>query len=336
MTWSEHWPIIEPIADLDARTLAALVDVALLARDLVVGPTIVFESGELEGAQIESFGRYLTIALGIGDLHGRIAISAPLPGLDAVDGDRGFVEFNSDDVRGAWEPLYTLFAELALAVGAAQEEPFVTPLDPDELRDDVQAIVDACISEAMTAEGLDSGDAVIAAATTAAPPASPAGFDLDVGFRAEAVVVRVTAAGEHFEVVVRGLAAGLSAAGRAAIVRALAEDLEPRIAFHRWTRHQRVAPDGDPERGGKLFLERRTGARLLDSTELTELAALRAAVAEHDVDVIRYFASGAPFWKASYERGHEFDELVTSLEELHADRTWQWSAAAADDDVVTD
>lgn len=335
MTWSEHWPIVDPIAELmgsaPARTLAELVDAALLARDLVVGPTIVFESGELEGAQIECFGRYLTIALGIGDLNGRIAISMPAPGSDPeLAGDTGFIEFTSDDVRGDWEPLYTLFAELALALGAAQEAPFVAPLDPTELRDDVQAIVDACISDGMTAEGLDSADAVIVAATAGEPFA----FDLDVGFRAEAVVVRVTGAGAHFEVMARGLVAGLSAAGRAAIVRALHEDLEPRIAYHGWTQHQRRAPDDDPERGGKLFLERRAGARVIDTAELTELAALRAAIAEHDVDVIRYFASGAPFWKASYERGHELDELVTSLDELHADRTWQWSAAPTDDDAT--
>jgi hypothetical protein len=320
MTWSEHWPIALADPDLDARAVAGMVEEALVARDLAIGPTIVHESGEIEGVLIECYGRYLSIALGIGELRGTITIARP-------DGeDAGYAELSSDDVRGPWEPLYALFAELAIELGAEQEPSIAAELDPDELREDLRSTVEACVADAMSADGLTSGDATIAADGDAPLDA----FELDVELRADAIVVRVTGAGERFIVSVRdlavGLPAGLSRDARAEILRALREDLEPCVAAHRWLRHQRTAPPADPARAGRLFLERRAAGRAVSAEELISLDELRRALAEHDADVIRYFSGGEPFWKASYERGHELDELVTSLDELHADRTWQWQA----------
>jgi hypothetical protein len=327
MTWSEHWPIAEADAEaegqLDARAIARLVEAALAARELPIGPAIIHEGDELEGVRLESFGRFVTIGLGVGELRGAITVARPDGGDPG--GDPGYVELTSDDVRGPWEPLYLLFAELAAALGATQEPPIAAELDPDELREDVRSTVDACVADAMYGDGLTSGDTSI----TDAGEAPLDAFELDVELSADAVVARVTGAGARFVVVAHGPAAGLSPDGRAAIERALREDLESCIAQHRWLRHQRRAPPADPARAGKLFLERRAAGRAVSAEELTELDALRRALAEHDVDVIRYFSSGAPFWKASYERGHELDELVTSLDALHADRTWQWQAPGA-------
>jgi hypothetical protein len=329
MPWSEHWPIVERSEDLrgssgdavNARAVAALVGAALADRGFTLGPAVVLESGEVEGARVEGYGRYVTVALGVGDgeLFGTITFAR------GEGDDAGYVEFNSDDVRGPWEPMYELFAELATAAGAVQEPAIVTELDPGELREEVRSIIDACVSDAMLAEGLEPEEAAILEATDGHPLDA---FELDVELRAESVVVRLTGAGDHVEVVVRGLAAGLSARGRTAIGESLRADLAERVDYHRWLRHQRVSPPADPARAGALYLERRASGKLLAAEPLADLAALRAALVSHDVDVIRYFSSGAPFWKASYQRGHELDDAIGSLDDLHADRTWQWEVVA--------
>lgn len=318
MTWSEQWTIAEGVADLPARGIAAIVEEALAARALAIGPAIVHEGGELEGVRLEAFGRYVAIGLGLGELRGTLTVAR------REGDDPGYVEFNSAEARGPWEPLYALFAELATALGAVQEPAIAAEVDPDELREDLRATVEACVADALDADGLPAGDAAIADDGEAPLEA----FELELELRADAAVARITGAGARFAVTVDGLAAGLTPTGREAIARALREDLPPCVAAHRWLRHQRAAPAADPARAGRLFLERRDGGRAVSAAELTELDALRGALAEHDVDVIRYFSSGEPFWKASYERGHQLDELVRSLDELHADRTWQWTAGA--------
>jgi hypothetical protein len=337
MTWSEHWTITEPDPALpvEARAIAGRLAEALAARGLAIGPAIVHEGGALEGAQLACYGRYIEVSLGVGDLRGAFTIAR-------AEGDEpAYAELTSGDARGPWEPLYALFVELAAELGAAQEPPLGAAPDPGELREDVRTTVQACVADALYAEGLTPGEAVIAdAGDPAAPPPPLEAFALDVELRADAVVARVTGAGERFVVVARGLAAGLSPEGRAALERALREELLACAAAHRRGRHRHVAPPADPTRGGKLFLERRDAGRLVSAEELTDALALRRALAEHDVDVICYFSSGEPFWKASYERGHEAIRGIEpggptpALDALHAERTWQWQALEADEGEV--
>src|SRR5689334_21831824 len=77
MTWSEHWTITEPDPALpvEARAVAGRLSEALAARGLAIGPAIVHEGGELEGAQLECYGRYIEVSLGVGDLRGAFTIA---------------------------------------------------------------------------------------------------------------------------------------------------------------------------------------------------------------------------------------------------------------------
>ena len=327
MTWGEHWTITEPdpALPLEPRAIADRLGAALAARGLAIGPAIVHEGGELEGARLECYGRYIEVSLGVGDLRGSFTIAR------AEGDDPAYAEFARDHARGPWEPLYALFVELAAELGARQEPPLGGAGDPGELREDVRTAVQACVADALYAEGLAPGEAVITDAGDPADPPPLDAFALDVELRADSVVARVTGAGERFVVVARGLAAGLSPDGRAALERALREELLACAAAHRRARHRHVAPPAEPARGGKLFLERRDAGRLISAEELTDAEALRRALAEHDVDVICYFAGGEPFWKVSYERGHGLEATgAPALDALHADRTWQWQALEED------
>jgi hypothetical protein len=352
MAWSERWLIPDPPLAITPRAVAAALGAALEARGLALGPCVVHEDGAVEGARVEAQGPYVQVDVGLGALQGSFTIArgeAPSEVAAADDAPPGwpaYAEIVCEGQGASWEPLYLLFAEVALALGAVQEPALPTSgiaagsargggdaagaeeasdTDAQEaaaLREDVRAVVEACAADALDAEGLAAADAVVAAVGAAPLDA----IHVALAVAPAGIAVRVTGAGEVLEVAIPGAGAGaLSAAGRARLEQAVAEDLGARLRYYRALRHERAAPPADPALGGQLALVRRAAGI---AAPLTSIDALRAALLEDDVDVIRYLADGAPLWKAAYARGHALDAQIVDLDDLHGERTWQWDARA--------
>jgi hypothetical protein len=88
-----------------------------------------------------------------------------------------------------------------------------------------------------------------------------------------------------------------------------------------------TAPAADASRAGRFVLERRAGGALAGVTVLDDLrepvGEIAHALEDHDVEVIRYFSSGEPFFKVTLAKGDVL--AVEKLDELHEERIWQWS-----------
>jgi hypothetical protein len=323
MSWVEHWPIPARLPAASTESVAVAVVSALGHRGLVAPPVVIVGSDDrVEGIRIEVYDGHCEITFGLGELRGSIAVGTS---PDAEGRGSGYVAFDSDDVWGPWEPLYFFFVDVARALGAEQEKVFVVEYDPASMAGEVCDAVDACVSDALAAEDLDAEEAVV---ESSAPAAFDSPLEVVVETRPDAVVVRARGAGETIVVTVPcSRARRLSSAGHARLVKALLDELEVVIGEHRVSRMIMTAPAADASRAGRFVLERRAGGALAGVTVLDDLrepvGEIAHALEDHDVEVIRYFSSGEPFFKVTLAKGDVL--AVEKLDELHEERIWQWS-----------
>lgn len=322
---------------LDLARFTSVVEELLARRGGVSGLVLQRDGQLVRGASINEDEVGLTLQVAAFALEGEVHVS--LPSVEDGVEQMGDVVFDSDDVRGAWEPMYRFYDELSRTLGASREEPIVEAYDADQLATDVQDVVEACLAGVLDTVELDNDE-------DAEDPETPTGagtvtlvgqaplelLAARLDFRADGVLAQVTGAGARFDVWVAGEGAiELAADERADIEASLLDDLGPVVDDHRRLRWQTSAPADDPSRAGKIVLERRNATVLEGSVVLDDLPEpleeIERALNEADIDVIRYFGDGKPFWKASLDCESVLGEYVEAPEDLHSDRTWQYEGS---------
>lgn len=336
--WDEQWVRGEGEAAADVTPSTGAI--ALAAEETVVAlglplpkVTIATDDGVIGVLLRRHDAGFLTLSVGLGEVRGELTILLPL----ASEGVR-FV-FESNEARGSWEPLYRFFAELASRLGAVPQGTTESryTLDVAALRETLAASLDACASDCLFAEGLatyafDLHIEPLEPRGVVSVPGEGHGRTLRVARGSEAIGVELIAPGVQVHATLGGDSVLLSDSGLEVLEAALRADwataTEPVRRAFRLRTAPPAATDFQHHGATVAFAVRDDGSRKqLDPRFAASVSTfLQEHLAATQVEVIRYFQDGTPFWRAAFERNSRLPSLKEdkSLDELFAHRTWQW------------
>jgi hypothetical protein len=340
-SWGEQWirgegeaaevvtPSMGAIALAVEETVASLglplPKVAIASEDGVIG--LLLRRHE---------GGFVTLTIGVGSVRGELTLLFPI----GTEGVR-FV-FDSAEAKGSWEPLYRFFADFASRLGAHPQgtTAMASSVDFGALRETLRASLDACASDCLFAEGLATYAIDLQVEprephTIITAPGAGHGRSIRVTRGLEAIEIEFSTPGLLVHATLGGHSVLLSDNGLEVLESALRTDWAG--ATEAVSRSFRLrtppAPASQPDHFGAVvaFACREDGLRKpLDPRFASSLSGfLHEHLRGLDVEVIRYFADGTPFWKAAFERGATLPALKSDkkLDEFFPHRTWQWRPA---------
>lgn len=319
--WVEQWSTDARGTALSTGAVAFAVQQAVAARSLPLPKvTIIGESGVIGVLLRQHPSGYLTVAIGSGAVRGEMTLLLP------VSDERARFVFDSAEVHGDWEPFYRLFADIALRLGARADFVRRPAFDEAALAERLKTSLDACASDCLFAEGLATYNVEL----TARASGDIEEMSLRVGRGEDTVDIDLIAPGLVVRASLGGDSALLSDPGLDVLESALRGDWnEPiRDAIRAYRRVS--APPVDLERKGAVvaFIRAEDGRRsVVDDDDASDPADLLARyLPTHDVEIVRFFQDGTPFWKASFARGSTAPDLPLDgdLDAFYAHRVWQW------------
>jgi hypothetical protein len=323
--WVEHWITEARGAALSTGAVALAVQEAVLARHLPLPKvTILGESGVIGVLLQQRPTGEMTVSIGTGAVRGELVVEPP------TSREKGRLVFDVEAVHGEWEPFYRLFVDVARSLGARLD--FRRPLfvDVDALTETLRQRLDGCVSDCLFAEGLATYALDLSVQLHGDERAGNA-LALRVQRGEGTVEVDLIAPGLLVGATLGGDSARLSASGLDVLESALLADWTAPIEAAVATLRRGAPPPADVGRPGRVVAFVREDDDFINEVDDSAFETVAALFAHHlperDVEVVRYFNDGQPFWKASLAAGSPLPPLLPDddLDALYAHRTWQWA-----------
>lgn len=319
--WIEQWSTDSRGTSLSTGAVAFAVQQAVSARNLPLPKvTIIGESGVIGVLLRQHPSGYMSISVGSGAVRGEMTLLLP------VSDEKARFVFDSAEVSGEWEPFYRLFADIALRLGARADFVRRPAFDEAALAERLKTSLDACASDCLFAEGLATYNVEL----TARASGDIEEMSLRVGRGERTVDIDLIAPGLVVRASLGGDSALLSDSGLDVLESALRGDWNEPIREAVRAYRRASAPAVDLERKGTVvaFVRADDSRRSVVDDDSWDSPAdlLTRYLPTHDVEIVRFFQDGTPFWKASFAKGAPLPDLLPDddLDAFYEHRIWQW------------